>query len=143
MERFFISGELNCRRIMSTRYGRIGISWTLRQRVGQIFPLRHKISGPNFWKKTISRIIERRTSSQEPHLCTIPMVRDGERQHLNGVPGLVEGFDEFTEWPLFSIRVSTCASPSLKHQKTSFHAICEPKWMCWSSAAFTPSATVA
>ena len=41
------------RRIMSTRCGRIGISWTLRQRVGQTFPLRHKISGPNSWKKTI------------------------------------------------------------------------------------------
>ena len=33
--------------------GRIGISWTLGQRVGQTFPLRHKISGPNPWKKTI------------------------------------------------------------------------------------------
>src|SRR5215471_16762051 len=30
MERFSISGELNCRRTMSTRCGRIGISWTLR-----------------------------------------------------------------------------------------------------------------
>ena len=53
MERFIISGELNCRRIMSTRCGRIGISWTLRQRGGLTFPLRHKISGPNSWKKTI------------------------------------------------------------------------------------------
>jgi hypothetical protein len=52
-ERFFISGELNCRRIMSTQCGRIGISWTLRQRVGQTLPLRHKISGPNSWKTTI------------------------------------------------------------------------------------------
>ena len=51
--RFSISGELSCRRIMSTRCGRTGISWTLRQRVGQTFQLRHKISGPNSWKRTI------------------------------------------------------------------------------------------
>jgi hypothetical protein len=51
MEGFFISGELNCRRIMSIRYGRIGISWTLRQKVGQTFLLRRKISGPEFLEK--------------------------------------------------------------------------------------------
>ena len=38
MERFFISGEPNCRGIMSTRCGRIGISWTLRQQGGRTFP---------------------------------------------------------------------------------------------------------
>src|SRR5690349_12180368 len=48
----FISGEQNCLRIMSTRCGRIGISWTLHQRDGLTFPLRHKIPGPNSWKKT-------------------------------------------------------------------------------------------
>src|SRR5450755_2978390 len=53
MERFIISGEPNCQGIMSTRCGRIGISWTLRQRGGLTFRLRHKISGPNSWKKTI------------------------------------------------------------------------------------------
>ena len=39
--------------IMSTRFGPIGISWTLRRRGGQTFPLRRKSSGPNSWKKTI------------------------------------------------------------------------------------------
>jgi len=53
MERSFIFGELNQCRIMSTQCGPIGISWILRQRVGQTFPLRRKISGPNSWKKTI------------------------------------------------------------------------------------------
>lgn len=37
----------------SKRGGRIGISWTLRQRAGQTFPLRHNISDPNSWKRTI------------------------------------------------------------------------------------------
>ena len=53
MELSFISGQLNGKQIMSIRCGRIGISWTLRQRVGQTFPLRRKISDPNSWKRTI------------------------------------------------------------------------------------------
>jgi hypothetical protein len=54
MEPSSISGELSYRRITSTQCGRIGISWTLRQRVGQTFPPRHRISGRNSWRRIIS-----------------------------------------------------------------------------------------
>src|ERR1700730_163640 len=40
LEGFFISGGLNFRGIIWTRCGRIGISWTIRQRVARTFPLR-------------------------------------------------------------------------------------------------------
>src|SRR4026207_1389534 len=53
MERSFIPGEPSRRPIMSTRCGRIGISWTLRQRVGRTFRRRHRISGLNSWRNTI------------------------------------------------------------------------------------------
>ncbi len=48
----FWGTERRCRTI-STRCGRIGISWTLRRRAGQTFPLRRKSSGPNSWKNII------------------------------------------------------------------------------------------
>ena len=51
-ERSFISGERSCRRTMSTRCGRTGISWISRRRVGLTSILHRRSSGPNSWRRT-------------------------------------------------------------------------------------------
>src|SRR5215469_11697502 len=90
MEQSSISGELNLQGITLTPYGRIGISWTLRQTVGQTSRRRHRISGQNSWKETTS------IGSSDAAGCVSPeseVIRDLSVR-LAELPGSDQAIDE-------------------------------------------------
>src|SRR5215469_14304422 len=86
MEQSFIFGGLNLRGIMLTPYGRIGISWTLRQTAGRTSPRRPRNSGPSSWNETTSI-----GSSDTAGRAIVGIDRSGRRGSLTTCRGLPSG----------------------------------------------------